>query len=514
MRTIIEIGNITSKISTTKEALKVVRHNVAYRAQIMPTIDAQRIIKGYFHSRRRYGTHSDIASLFGHTETAEELEAVGCTPDNLTGTMLETTLRQRGYWDGWQRMVQSDGSFPTGLTPHVTRALELRCDITDWIVSDKRGTAPRGKPLPIPDLFDYQQAAVDAFLEGGRGVIDLPPRAGKTRIAVAITASLGLETLYIVPSVGLAKQTASVFNDHGLSAVQVTGGRPNAKKQRQMQQALVWIATPQTAAKLSNVANRKLLIFDEFHHAAAKTWKAVSEAAPAAWWRLGLTGTHYRADGKDMEMAGVLGRSLYSASVAGMVERGRLVPARIAMLRIHSKVGGSGGHEVYSAGVVDHAERNRALVMATNELVRQGRRVLVLTKEVRHAEDLSAAIPFSEQVDGRDNDAVDTALLRLAAREIKVVVGTSVIGEGRDVPACDALVYAAGGKSKVKVKQDYFRALTASEGKTGAIIVDMADCQHEVLTRHSAERLRLYESEGCFTVDILEVGEFKTWSSK
>ena len=105
----------------------------------------------------------------------------------------------------------------------------------------------------------------------------------------------------------------------------------------------------------------------------------------------GLTGTHYRADGRDLAMTGVLARAVYERTVADMVGLGRLVPARIAMLRITGRVSGK-GHETYAAGIVDHEARNAALTMAANTLTRRGRRVLVLTKHVRHAEALAARI--------------------------------------------------------------------------------------------------------------------------
>jgi len=507
----ITMGNAVSRLEgVDREVLAIVRRNVAVRLQRLPPIEAQRVIKGFFGSRRRYGALSDLAALWADTTTAEALVAAGVSYGDITPQELESVLRQRGLWDGWERLVAKDGTFATGLIAHVQRALTIRAKVDPAIVSDGRGVVPRGTPQPIPSLFDYQRDAVDAWLSAGRGVISLPPRAGKTRIAVAAVASLGLPALYVVPGIGLAKQTVGVFRSHGLTAAEATGGRQSAKRQREIARAQVWVSTPQTAASLPGIGGRQVLILDEFHHAAAKTWQAVSQAAGGAWWRLGLTGTHYRADGRGLEMTGVLARAVYQRSVADMVGLGRLVPARIAMLRITGSVGGR-GHEVYSAGVVDHEERNRALTMAANALTRRGRRVLVLTKEVRHAEALAARIPGSRQVDGRNNEAVDQALTDLARRKCLAVVGTSVIGEGRDVPACDALIYAAGGRSPVKVKQDYFRALTASAGKTEAIIVDAADCQHETLTRHAAERLRLYRSEGVFTADVIDPNTFTTW---
>ena len=149
--------------------------------------------------------------------------------------------------------------------------------------------------------------------------------------------------------------------------------------------------------------------------------------------------------------------------------------------------------------------------MAANRLVTAGRRVLVLVKEIEHAAKLSSMIAGSVAVDGRDNDRVDRMLLALEAGTVSAVVGTSVIGEGRDVPAADALVYASGGRSKVRVVQDYFRALTASAGKATAIVVDAADTHHETLLDHAAHRLSHYRGERAFQATVIEPSQFDAW---
>jgi len=94
------------------------------------------------------------------------------------------------------------------------------------------------------------------------------------------------------------------------------------------------------------------------------------------------------------------------------------------------------------------------------------------------------------------------------------VIGTSVIGEGRDIPAADGMVYAAGGRSRIRVVQDYFRVLTVSEGKEAGIVVDFADDHHDQLTRHAAERLSLYRQEKCFESEVINGGDMLGWLEK
>ena len=505
----IVVDNVFSKVSCSQEHLKTIRYNVSYKKQDMPPVEAQHLIKKFFSYKRRFGSESDLSRLWNDTSLSLKLSDYGVTPQSLTSQQLNAVLRQRGTWDGWVCLVNHQGVFPTGLLADVERQLTLRCGV-EYLLSDNRGEAPYGDSLQGPPLFGYQQEAVDSFLSHRRGVIDLPPRSGKTRIAIAIAARLGIPTLYVTPGVGLVKQTVEAFRQFLPDRLVVgQAGKPNAKERRALLKALVWVATPKTAITLPNLHARQLLIIDEFHHAAADTWKDVSEACVGAYWRCGLTGTHYRADSKDMEMKGVLGKAVFVRSVDEMVSLGRLVPAKIAMLRMKSSPLYVSGKEAYKVGIAEHEGRNKLIADAANQLSKKGYRVLVLTKWVGHAEAISALIPGSVQVDGRNNEYVDESLRQLASGDIKVVVGTSVIGEGRDVPAADALVYAAGGKSKVKTKQDYFRVLTASPGKDHGIIVDVADTHHPTLLTHSVNRMMLYRQETCF--DSVVADEFAGW---
>jgi superfamily II DNA or RNA helicase len=177
------------------------------------------------------------------------------------------------------------------------------------------------------------------------------------------------------------------------------------------------------------------------------------------------------------------------------------------MIRVFGGIGIN--DRLYSAGIVNHQYRNEVLATAAQWLMHTGKRVLVLVKEIGHAETLAKLIPGSVQVDGRDNTKVKPVLDDLEAGRIQCVIGTSVIGEGRDVPAADALVYAAGGKSKVKVVQDFFRVLTASEGKKHGIVIDAADIHHDKLEVSAAHRLAMYKRD--FNTSVIDPGELPSW---
>lgn len=535
--TIISVQNERSRLVASDDIVKAVRPLISYRAQELPPVAVQLVIKAFMKSRRSHGAENDVFRMYGDAETRQKLLDLDWPEERMTPALMKATSLQRGVWDGWRSLVSPGGYFGTGLVRHVERALSLHIGVPVR-VDDYRERPQIGMRYaarqPIP-LFPFQSEAIEAFFDaGGRGVINIPPRGGKTRIAIEITARLNIPTLVVVPTKNLVSQTVERFRSW-LPADQVqgvTGGRPSPRKQRQLNNALVWIATPATAAGpkpagsnnnvaregMQGIASRQLLIIDEFHHSAADTWQDISLAARSAYFRLGLTGTHYRADGRDLAMHAVLSSCVYRRSVADMIALGRLVPARIAMVRVTPRPKDTmvGGHDVYPECVIEHPERNRVLVDAAHGLVANGKRVLVMVKEVRHAETLCTlirdrGINAIAVRGGEGSEEAEQALKDLQTGRVQCVIGTPVIGEGVDVPAADALVYAAGGQSRVKVVQDYFRVLTASPGKTHGIIVDMADQHHPVLVEAAARRLALYRAESAFSAEVINPENLYHW---
>jgi len=76
--------------------------------------------------------------------------------------------------------------------------------------------------------------------------------------------------------------------------------------------------------------------------------------------------------------------------------------------------------------------------------------------------------------------------------KIKCLIGTSVIGEGVDLPNANVLIMAGGGKARSQVMQNIGRVLRICKGKTFAKIYDFEDRGSEWLSDHSAQRQDVY----------------------
>jgi len=434
----------------------------------------------------------------------------------------------KGKWDGYIRLLKqprNDGPyFPTGLLPlmqHVCEKMHYRV-----FVDEKRERTQEGVPeFPAIPLRDYQEAAVEAGVSVGRGVFDLPPRAGKTRLACELHRRLALKTLWVAPTDRIVQQTAGViegfFGKHYV--VHLVGG--SAEAQAGAMHKNIIVCTAATVSLLTDelLQTREMLVVDEWHHGAAKTYQRLFKSCDHIFFRFGMTGTFFRSGDDELAMRGLLSNTIYKVSSEELLRRGYLVPTRVLFVPVpaHPKVRGAGqkfNGGFGKAGIHEHKARNQLVTYAASQLARIGRKVLVLVGTKRQGREvrsmLEMFIPSDPRAEFRAVEFLSTDTPRsvqnrilesyLQNQEVKVLIGTSLLGEGVDLPEVDALVYARGEKAEVTLTQSAYRVCTAVPGKRDAIIVDFADRHHRKLLAHSLERLDVYYKEPTFFVQVVD----------
>lgn len=445
------------------------------------------------------------------TETALALES-GFRPPDSDG------------WDGWVRLLhkpkRSSPWLLTGLLPYCQQAcrrLQVEYRVDDRRERPMEGLPERWEPIP---LWAHQLEAADRAENAGRGVLDMPPRAGKTRAGLEIHRRIALPTLWIAPTDGIVTQTLEVATEWfgKYHAAHQVGGKVD---ETMMHMPLV-ICTAATAVMLSKAfyKTREVLFVDEFHRAAAKTYRKISELAAHVYFRFGMTGTFFRSGYDALAMHGILSTPVYSIGTAKLIELGKLVPTRVLFLRFNSRKlrGCTGPGELFKYGIAAHEERNRLVVEATAILAHQGRKVLVLVRTKAQGREIQRLLegrvgrkssraqhsPVEYVSTDRPRPSIRAALEAFRESDaVRVLIGTSLVGEGIDLPPADALVYAMGGKAEVSLMQSAFRVATAVEEKRDAVLVDFADPHHRRLHEHAQERLRIYHGEPLFNVSVV-----------
>ena len=163
----------------------------------------------------------------------------------------------------------------------------------------------------IPSLemepYPHQQEALEAWKQAGRlGVVVLPTAAGKTYLAQLAMQATRRSTLVMVPTLDLMHQwyahLVAAFPD---GEVGLLGGGSRDRTP-------ILVATYDSAAiQAETLGNRyALLIFDECHHLPSDFNRVIAEYAIAPY-RLGLTATPERVDGRHEDLSVLIGPEVY-----------------------------------------------------------------------------------------------------------------------------------------------------------------------------------------------------------
>ena len=158
--------------------------------------------------------------------------------------------------------------------------------------------------------YPHQEEALLAWKQAQRqGVVVLPTAGGKTYLAQLAMSSTPRTTLVVVPTLDLMHQwyaqMEAAFPD---VSVGLLGGGSRDKTP-------ILIATYDSAAIHGETLGNRyaLLIFDECHHLPTDFYRTIAEYAIAPY-RLGLTATPDRTDGRHRELDTLIGPVVYRKS--------------------------------------------------------------------------------------------------------------------------------------------------------------------------------------------------------
>ena len=160
-------------------------------------------------------------------------------------------------------------------------------------------------------LRTEQQAAVDAWLAAqSRGLIVMPTGTGKTEVALAAMAHARIATLVVAPVRDLMHQWhRRILRSLGYDAGIVGDSFFNIQP--------ITVTTYDSAyARMAEMGDRfGLVIFDEAHHLAGRCYREASLMCSAPM-RMGLTATPERTDGRHVDLATLIGPTVFRQEIS------------------------------------------------------------------------------------------------------------------------------------------------------------------------------------------------------
>lgn len=313
-------------------------------------------------------------------------------------------------------------------------------------------------------LRPYQSDVINRVYESmksgkKRPIICLPTGAGKTACFAWMTdrTQQNNKTVwFLVHRRELYDQTIETFNRFGIERKRIT-------------------VSMILRASRGGLPKPDLIVVDEAHHTASKTWRGVIEQNPDAHV-IGLTATPARLDGKPL--GEIYDDLIVGPSTADLINQGYL-----------------SDYDYYSVAVADLAGlKRRGIDYDTQEAARRlsGTKIYgdVINTYKEHADGLQAilfapSVEYSENMaaeftaagipavhfDGRTADKKRRDVVRaFRSGDIRVLCNVELVGEGFDVPACDCVIQLRPTMSLTLFLQQCGRALRPRENKKAVII--------------------------------------------
>tara|TARA_R100000664_G_C2756252_1_gene144102 strand:- start:1768 stop:3252 length:1485 start_codon:yes stop_codon:yes gene_type:complete len=457
-----------------------------------------------------------------------------------------TRFRKSGYrhatayknrvWDGYTRLFsKAKNAFPTGLLDRVIKHYKKHYPNFLYIVTDHRDFLPpksvpkvQDVPLEGVTLRQHQVKAGNAMLRKKHGVLWAATNSGKTEVAIATIKALDSPTLFLVKGKDLVLQTYERFKKRlgGEEVGIVMSTKWDVRKftvasadtlARRFNPTKVTPKALEAKRKVEDLLTSvKVVVIDECHTLASDGLFSIVRYCTAPY-RFGLSGTPFkRGDKQDLKLIALTGEVCYKVTNKEMISDGVSVPTHITFVDIDKPTlpVGIDYPTAYEDGIVNNIYRNKIISDAALKYCAAGKQVLIIVKKIDHGHLLSdlltasgAFIPHTFIHGSVETEVRTEALENFKNGITKVLIASSILDQGVDIPNIDVLIFASGGNSYIRAIQRVGRGLRMHHTKDKLVVVDFSDRTNKYLAKHSVERIKTYTKEKCFTIDIVDTVE-------
>jgi superfamily II DNA or RNA helicase len=381
----------------------------------------------------------------------------------------------------------------------------------------------RSSPLAHREPRPYQTEALAAWKRArGRGIVVLPTGAGKSHVAMLCIEDRRRSALVIAPTLDLVRQWYDLLGATFGVPVGVLGGGEHDVQ-------TLTVATYDSAhLHMDHLGARfGLVVFDECHHLPGASYAMAAKACLAPY-RLGLTATPERADGRDADLTALVGPIVYRKEIGELsgdflaeydVERIAIelspaerdeYDAERAIYRAfigmhHIRMSSPSGWRDFVLLASRGADGRRAMLAYRRQraLAFAAPAKLEFVGHLLHAHRVDRCILFTQdnatayaisrrflvpvithQTKVRERSAI---LAGLSSGELGAVVTSKVLNEGVDVPDANVAVVISGSGSVREHVQRLGRVLRKREGKRAVLYELVTAATSE---EHTSERRR------------------------
>ena len=361
---------------------------------------------------------------------------------------------------------------------------------------------------------DYQQDIIDKCIDRGRGTIILATAGGKTLTMAGLLEfyyknySKNFKGLIIVPDLGLVNQTISDFEQYGVSfSTTKYTGKDELILSRNIIIANLGILQS-SKQDISWIEHIDFLIVDEVHK--VRRGNKINNILKKITTphRFGFTGTLPDDLLDKWNIFGKIGPQLFEKKAHELRSENYVVPAKVHVLELNYDTPST---EIYhgnnsNAYFLQESEfirrscfRNNLLGKLTNKL---DNNALILIDYIEHGELLLTTLTeicknkqiyfIRGDVEVKERKKIQELMEQ--QKDIIIIAISKIFSTGINIKNLHYLVFASGGKAKIKIVQSIGRGLRLHNDKKELIIFDIAD-NLRYGQRHIEQRLSLYDNE-------------------
>ena len=326
-------------------------------------------------------------------------------------------------------------------------------------------------------LLPYQQQALDGVLDAmrkgsRRPLLVLPCGAGKTVLFAYMaehSQAKGKRVWFLVHRQELLAQTIQTFQRFSIPLRTIEIGMVGT-----------------FARHLEEHPVPDLIIFDEAHFSAAKTWRRIMDRYPQAFF-VGLTATPCRLDGKPLG-------EIYDSLVEGISPRELMAQGYLAPYRYFAptvadvlNLGRKGGeYDLAQAAELLSQRKIYGDVIAHWKEHAQGVSTICYCASVAHSKSMAQAfreagvqaVHFDGDTPKKEREEI---IRRFRSGEITLLCNVDLISVGFDVPGCGCCILLRPTLSTALFIQQACRALRPQQGKTAVILDHVGNYQRHGL---------------------------------
>lgn len=305
---------------------------------------------------------------------------------------------------------------------------------------------------------DYQETAVNSFLGSGErgtgfGTIVLPCGSGKTIVGLLTMARLKTRTLILCPNVQSVHQwMREIAEKTDIPKDMVGEYSGDSKEIKPITVSTYQILTYRKPGcedylhfSLLRDGKWGFIIYDEVHMLPAPVFRITAELQSI--YRLGLTATLIREDGREDEVFSLVGPKRFDTPWSELAERGYIAQAYCHEIRValdeddEIKYALASKREKYRIASVNKRKLN-----IIEDLVKKHSddSILIIGQYIEQLEEIKKRFSWPIVTGKTSNKVRDEIYQKFRQREIRVLIVSKVANFAIDLPDCSVAIQVSG----------------------------------------------------------------------